>query len=317
LTEFVPPSTALQVDFFFRLQAMRNEVLLDALLQVLGKADPQTLDKELHQFVKEERLQTMKSYGLAAELAFVTPYLLKLKPRLIGYYRLLLGLSQKEFYSQGGFNLFTTMETNDVLSGKQETQTPGLCRALNEASWNLISGIGQKLTTENIKELTLLTLGPQFRGGRNTRIGSAADTKVFEIFRDAVKFASPTVTGRLISVKGKSGNEIVIQFGSDPDVRIEERKPGCRKILAAEIKGGTDVSNLHNRLGEAEKSHLKAKKEGFPECWTILHFKGFDLAKARSESPTTDLFYDIVKIADLQSKMGQDFQKRLCMALGL
>jgi hypothetical protein len=32
--------------------------------------------------------------------------------------------------------------------------------------------------------------------------------------------------------------------------------------VAVEIKGGKDYSNIHNRIGEAEKSHQKAKKEG-------------------------------------------------------
>ena len=27
-----------------------------------------------------------------------------------------------------------------------------------------------------------------------------------------------------------------------------------------EIKGGSDISNAHNRVGEAEKSHIKARQ---------------------------------------------------------
>ena len=319
MAEYPPPSTVLQVDFFHRLQALREEVLLEALLNVLSRAKPAALDEQLHRSVPEERLKVMKGFGLAAELAFVTPYLLELKPRLIGYYRLLLGLSQKEFYSQGGFNLFSTMESKDQLTSKQKTELPSLCKALNEAAWSLVVGIGQPLSADNIKELTLLTLGPQLRGGRNTRIGTAMDSKVFETFLDAVKVADPRVAGRTIELTDKSGKRVFIQFAGDPDVRISEALPqgGYRKLLAAEIKGGTDVSNLHNRLGEAEKSHLKAKGEGFPECWTILHFKGFDLKKAQTESPTTDRFYDIKEIADPKSVMGRDFRERLRSLLGM
>jgi XcyI restriction endonuclease len=54
--------------------------------------------------------------------------------------------------------------------------------------------------------------------------------------------------------------------------------PGVTRIATAEampstsigIKGGTDDSNVHNRTGEAEKSQLKAKAEGFTRFWTIV-----------------------------------------------
>ena len=39
--------------------------------------------------------------------------------------------------------------------------------------------------------------------------------------------------------------------------------------IAMRVKGGTDTANLHNRLGEAEKSHLKAQQ--FPQRWTLIH----------------------------------------------
>jgi len=47
-------------------------------------------------------------------------------------------------------------------------------------------------------------------------------------------------------------------------------------IVAIEVKGGTDVSNAHNRAGEAEKSHTKAKGKGFRDFWTIISKKGLD-----------------------------------------
>ena len=46
------------------------------------------------------------------------------------------------------------------------------------------------------------------------------------------------------------------------------------------IKGGTDKSNAHNRAGEAEKSHQKARQQDFRECWTLIYKKGLDEAKA-------------------------------------
>src|SRR5215831_11086308 len=60
-----------------------------------------------------------------------------------------------------------------------------------------------------------------------------------------------------------------------------------------EIKGGGDLSNIHNRIGEAEKSHQKAKNEGYVECWTMVGVVDSNLDLARRESPTTDRFYHI------------------------
>jgi hypothetical protein len=49
---------------------------------------------------------------------------------------------------------------------------------------------------------------------------------------------------------------VEVRFGSDPDVSITQQlKSQQRKLVAIELKGGTDVSNVWNRLGEAEKSH--------------------------------------------------------------
>ncbi|MGZ6228614.1 MAG: XcyI family restriction endonuclease, partial [Candidatus Binataceae bacterium] len=61
-------------------------------------------------------------------------------------------------------------------------------------------------------------------------------------------------------------------FGSDPDLKIqEELEPGqVHNKVAIEIKGGTDKSNAHNRAGEAEKSHQKARAQEFNDFWTII-----------------------------------------------
>jgi|SRR6266567_6638705 len=48
-----------------------------------------------------------------------------------------------------------------------------------------------------------------------------------------------------------------------PDTRIQEEFGGkLRNKVAIEIKGGTDVSNAHNRAGEAEKSRPRNRDFG-------------------------------------------------------
>ena len=97
---------------------------------------------------------------------------------------------------------------------------------------------------------------------------------------------------RTITIKNASNRKVVIALAGDPDIRIQEQfGDELRNKVAIEIKGGTDVSNAHNRAGEAEKSHQKAKKEGFRDYWTIISKVGLNVEKLKSESPTTDSWF--------------------------
>ena len=60
---------------------------------------------------------------------------------------------------------------------------------------------------------------------------------------------------------------VTIEIASDPDIIIREeiRPETYRNIIAIEVKGGRDFSNIHNRIGEAEKSHQKAKGKGYEQ----------------------------------------------------
>ena len=60
----------------------------------------------------------------------------------------------------------------------------------------------------------------------------------------------------------RSRKVVIWPLATDPDIRIQEEfEPGqLRNKVAIEIKGGTDISNAHNRAGEAEKSHQKGQE---------------------------------------------------------
>ena len=75
-----------------------------------------------------------------------------------------------------------------------------------------------------------------------------------------------------------------------PDKKNPIRAMSYRAKTPHEIKGGKDISNIHNRIGEAEKSHQKARKRGFVECWTMVGVGHTDMDLARKESPSTDRF---------------------------
>ncbi|MCE9591967.1 MAG: XcyI family restriction endonuclease, partial [Planctomycetes bacterium] len=114
-----------------------------------------------------------------------------------------------------------------------------------------------------------------------------------------------------------AGRAVHIEFASDPDIKItEELRSSLRPLVSIEIKGGEDRSNIHNRLGEAEKSHQKALEHGYREFWTILGAK-VNPATAKLESPTTKHFFQLKQILHSEGDEHRDFQELVCSILGI
>jgi hypothetical protein len=314
-TQFPPFSPDLQLQFWARLQQIRNKYLSDALSQTIKDLDITKLDGELAVFVGSARLAAVAAYSLRGETFFPVPYLLRTKPMLLGYYRLLYGLSQKEFYKHP-FGRFRAMEENNQLSTENEHLLSPLCRSLGETAWQLLSGI-QPLSTATIHELQLLTVGPQLRGSRNVTIGQGATARVFELVRDLLSNHIESSTKTVITVKNASGRIVQIAFASDPDITIIETLPsGAIPSVSIEIKGGADISNVHNRIGEAEKSHQKAKAAGFTSFWTILKARITDTAAKRG-SPTTNVFFNLDEILKAGTAQHSQFRDLLYHTIGV
>ncbi len=151
----------------------------------------------------------------------------------------------------------------------------------------------------SIRDLQLLTLGTQLRGSRLNSLGAAAVAIVFARIRSAIAEAAIEAESRsAIHIRNAAGREVQITFSSDPDISlVEVLSAGTRQVLAIEVKGGTDVSNIHNRLGEAEKSHQKARAKGFREFWTIVN-SPVDASVAAAESPSTNELFQLSRIID-------------------
>src|SRR6056297_982519 len=108
---FYVPSPNLQIDFSFKLARIRNVCLQDALTKTVGELKLATIDAELSEYAPETELKAVASQGLRGELIFPIPCILDKNPFLLGYYRLLLGFSQKEFYNRDhGISSFKTLE---------------------------------------------------------------------------------------------------------------------------------------------------------------------------------------------------------------
>lgn len=109
--DFPPPK--LQINFAFTLEKFRARYMQNALLATVQKMSIVELDKQLAEYVPPADLATLARYGLRAELLFAVPAVLEANPYLLGYYRLLMGYSQKEFYGRDkGFSIgyFKSME---------------------------------------------------------------------------------------------------------------------------------------------------------------------------------------------------------------
>jgi hypothetical protein len=90
-----------------------------------------------------------------------------------------------------------------------------------------------------------------------------------------------------------------------------------RNIVAIEVKGGKDFSNIHNRVGEAEKSHQKAKQSGYVECWTVVNVDRIDIEMAKRESPSTNNFYKISQLISSNGNEYQDFKEHIISLTGI
>ncbi len=317
--KFFPPSQ--QVEFSFALARARSLCLQDALGITVESLDIAVVDGELVRLAPKKLLAAIARHGLRGELVFAAPCVLRANPRLLAYYRLLLGYSQKEFFSTvTGASSFKVMEEQGRLPSNKDENLPPLCKALNHAAALLVEGIGlDRVTRGLLDDLTLLTFGPQLRGGANVRRGEDATLKVFEIIHEIVRKSVRASDPNRIEVKNAARRTVMIEFAADPDIIIREpmAKGGHRNIIAIEIKGGTDFSNIHNRLGEAEKSHQKARAGGFTECWTVVNVNRLDSTLARRESPSTDRFYRLPQLLKAKSEDFQDFRERIVLLTGI
>lgn len=309
-------SADLQVGFHYRLKTIKDLYFHEALSKTVKAIKISDIDKELNQFVSENALQKLALFSLRGEAIFPIPLLLHENPFLIGYYRLLLGFSQKEFYSKGPFGIFKSMEEKGKLSKTANSNLTILCASLIKTAESLVSQI-EDFSISTLTELQLLTVGPQFRGSMNNEYGQIATQKTFSLIKELVKNYILTSTPTSIEIKNNSGRIVSIQFSSDPDIEIIEKlTTGTRGLISIEIKGGKDISNIHNRIGEAEKSHQKARNRGYFEFMTIISVD-FEYSFLKSESPTTNHFFHLDRIGDKMTSEYERFKDILSSILGI
>ena len=314
-----PPSASRQIAFHQLLVAARKSWLMGALTEALSAADPRIVKKPLSTYMPSDVQKILAATGVRDEHVFPVPVVLETKPTLIGYYRLLLGIPQKSFYkTDTGMAQFKSMETRGLLKQDKRPDLEGFCAAMAQSLADLVRQISPQFSPRDVTELPLLTLGSQFQGGNNNTIGKRATLDVFLAVAELVKAHIVTQEERTIVIRNASDRKVLIALAADPDIRIQEEFKGAlRNKVAIEIKGGTDVSNAHNRAGEAEKSHQKAKKEDFRDYWTIISKVGVNMQKLKSESPTTNDWFDVAQVLGREGPDWELFKSRFADAAGI
>ncbi len=312
------PDNSRQIAFHELLVVARQDWLIDALKDALGTADPLRLREELTSFVPADVHRLLAVAGLPDEYVMPLPVILEAKPTLIGYYRLLLGVPRKSFYGSGtGMGTFKSMEESGLLTANQTSLLPAFCTAMGTALAELVRQLSPSITQRDLVELPVMTLGQQFQGANNNIIGSEAIKAVFRVIKEIVQQHVTEESETELTLQNSAGRTLTIVLASDPDVGIRETgSGGSTALVAIEIKGGTDRSNQHNRIGEAEKSHLKARDDGYRDFWTVIRSKTLD-DDARRQSPTTRLWFDAAQILDRSGPEWENFCREIARVVGI
>src|SRR4030042_6289631 len=155
----------LQISFYHRLHTLQHSYLTEALRSTVKNLDISKLDDELAKYVDRPSHKKLASFGIRAEVVFPVPYIITSRPSLVGYYRLLYGLSQKEFYRIPNMSQFRRLEERNLISHEIISILPILCKSLARTAKLMIEGIDD-FNLNTIRDLQLLTLGAQLRGGQ-------------------------------------------------------------------------------------------------------------------------------------------------------
>lgn len=176
----------------------------------------------------------MAAAGIRDEHVFPVSAIIEKRPTLVGYYRLLLGISQKRFYRKGtNMGPFKSMESRGLLNSKKRPDIEGFCVAMAEPLAEMVRQISPRITARDVAELSLLTLGAQLYGSNNNSIGRKATLEVFVSVAEIVKKFIASRDATKITLINAARRKVVLALATDPDISIQEEFDGeLRKKVA-------------------------------------------------------------------------------------
>lgn len=304
-----------QIGFALALDAIRGKHLGPALSAAVAAVGVLAIDKELAASVDHAKLTKLAVAGVRGEAFFPVPSLLAADPNLLGYYRLLYGQSQKSFYRAGQFSTFQNMELRGTLNAAAQAGLNDLCKALIYTGELLVDGLATP-SLATVHELQLMTFGPQLKGGENNVLGTAAIANIKQALETMLKAHVTVTTPKSIALVNAAGEKIEIKMASDPDLLVTNLTKR-QQLLAIEVKGGTDAANRLNRLGEAEKSHLKMRgKSATIELWTLVMIP-YTTAEIKANTPHTQLHFHMLDMQDTTKPDYASFRQDIARILGI
>jgi XcyI restriction endonuclease len=307
------------IDLYQALIGARRLQLQPALNKAVSEIGVAPIDAELQRLVSPRALNHVGSLGLRGERVFPVPAVIQHCSPLIGYYRMLLGLSRKEFSQSArlGYSAWLNAEESGKLSPRLIPLLDQFCASLITPLEALVDAMGA-FNDRDLSDITLLTLGPTLQGGRNNVIGNRAALQMFAAMRGLVEPWITFESDRLIRFRIPAGDEYDCAAASDPDVHIDARVgDSLTPLLAIEIKGGTDASNAHNRAGEAEKSQIKSRQAGYEHCWTVIVMRAVSRATIQRETPSSTLLFEASDVLEQRGTDWERFKLKLRKLLGM
>lgn len=279
--------------------------------------DPAELKQQIVQFVPSKAQRLLAVAGVRDEAVFPIPAVLRAKPTLVAYYRLLLGVSQKRFYTVAtGMSKFKRLEYGAPLTPALDERLPALCAAMCAALSELVYQAESSFESRDVEDLQLLTLGSYYYGSLNNKIGHIAILGVFNAIQKVMELVVHEQTRNSLQLRTSSGRRFLLEVASDPDIRIVELTENAEvPVVSMEVKGGTDKANAYNRGGEAEKSHQGARSRGYDVCWTIIHTANVDQEKLKQGSPSTTAWFDTNEVVGQSGEDWKRFQDALLSVL--
>lgn len=302
--------TGVEPPFHYRVAVLRQQRLTVTLRKAITACDLDAVNAQLHQFVDPTALQRMACRGLRGEVCLAVPVLLQAAPTVVEYYRHFCGLSCPALYGEMGKEAIP--ELNRVAARHLES----LCRQLCCAALRTIGQLDD-LSLPTIHELQRRSLMREHHLLSQSEIDDLRADNLHDLLNRLLSPFLHERTRTSLRIENAAGRPVLIEFASDPDVLFTEKQGSTtRLVLSIEVKGGADASNIHNRLGEAEKSHLKAKRRGCTDLWTLTKV---DVSREVAEraSPTTTRFFNLTRILDQSTSEFREFREALCLRLGV
>lgn len=216
--------------------------------------------------ISEEGKEAAEMFGFIPSEVFAHPEVIKSKPELLEYYRLLSCLSAK-----GLGQIKKALKLNKKNIPSEDERLLRLCKLLNEFLSNALARTAST-NREGMLRTIFAEAGSEWQGTWVNQIGNlSAQELAMHISSfardhdlvDAVKTEAAADEANCLVLKSGS----VIRFGSEPDV--EFRNANKELVCVIEIKGSADTAGAQTRLGETKKSFTKAKLTN-PRCVTIF-----------------------------------------------